>query len=36
MEEVDPWKLIEKFRVQHKEEIHNVWMPLIQQMEGEM
>lgn len=31
MEEVDPWKLIEKFRQQHKEEIHNVWMPLAQQ-----
>lgn len=31
MQEVDPWKLIEKFRQQHKEEIHNVWMLLVQQ-----
>lgn len=29
MNEVDPWEIIEKLRLQHKEEIHEQWMPLV-------
>lgn len=31
MKEVDPWAIIDKFRMQHSEEIKDVWMPLVAQ-----
>lgn len=30
--EVDPWVIIEKLRIQHRDEIHNVWMPLVAEL----
>lgn len=32
VEPVDPWAIIEKLRIQHRDEIHNVWMPLAEEL----
>jgi hypothetical protein len=30
--EVDPWAIIEKLRLMHRDEIQNVWMPLVAEL----
>jgi hypothetical protein len=30
--EVDPWAIIDKLRLQHSQEIHDVWMPLVAEL----
>lgn len=35
-EDVDPWVIIDKLRIQHRDEIHNVWMPLVSELRNTM
>ena len=30
--DVDPWSIMDKLRIQHRREIHEVWMPLVEEL----
>ena len=35
-EQVDPWVIIEKLRAQHRAEIHETWIPLVDNLRSQL